>query len=42
MAASMQETTGMKHVMASLQQEYKKSGKTLGREELKEYYIYKI
>lgn len=42
MAASKQETTGMKHVMASLQQEYKKSGKTLGREELKEYYIYKI
>lgn len=41
MAASMQEFTGMKHVMASLQQEYKKSGKTLGREELKEYYIYK-
>lgn len=42
LAASMQETTGMKHVMAALQQEYKKSGKTLGREELKEYYIYKI
>ncbi len=41
MAASMQEFTGMEHVMTALQQEYKKSGKTLGREELKEYYIYK-
>ncbi len=42
LAASLQEVTGMKHVMASLQQEYKKSGKTLGREELKEYSVYKI
>lgn len=41
MAASGQEVTGMKHILAALQQEYKKSGKTLGREELKEYYIYK-
>ena len=41
MAAGEQEITGMKHIMAALQQEYKKSGKTLGREELKEYYIYK-
>lgn len=41
MAASMQENVEMKHVMASLQQEYKKSGKTLGKEELGEYYIYK-
>ncbi len=41
MAAAEQQITGMKHIMAALQQEYKKSGKTLGREELKEYYIYK-
>lgn len=41
MAAAEQQLTGMKHIMAALQQEYKKSGKTLGREELKEYYIYK-
>lgn len=40
-AAGEQETAGMKHIMAALRQEYKKSGKTLGREELKEYYIYK-
>lgn len=41
LAAAEQELTGMKHIMTALQQEYKKFGKTLGREELKEYYIYK-
>lgn len=41
MAASEQEITGMKHIVTALQQEYQKSGKTLGKEELKEYYIYK-
>lgn len=40
-AASEQKVTGMEHIMISLQQEYKKAGKTLGKEELKEYYIYK-
>lgn len=42
LAASRQETTGMAHIMAALQQEYEKSGKILGRAELKEYYGYKI
>lgn len=41
MAAAEQQITGMKHIMTALQQEYRKSGKTLGKEELKEYYIYK-
>lgn len=41
MAAAKQEIPGMKHIMVSLQQEYQKSGKTLGMAELKEYYIYK-
>lgn len=41
LAASRQETTGMEHIMISLQQEYQKAGKILGKEELKEYYIYK-
>ncbi len=41
MAASRQETTGMEHIMEALQQEYEKSGKILGKAELKEYYIYK-
>lgn len=40
-AAAEHQVTGMKQIMTALQQEYKKSGKTLGREELKEYYIYK-
>ena len=41
-AASRQETTGMGHIMEALQQEYEKSGKILGKAELKEYYMYKI
>lgn len=41
-AASRQEITGMEHIMTALQQEYEKSGKILGKAELKEYYIYKI
>lgn len=41
-AASRQETTGMEHIMTALQQEYEKSGKILGKAELKEYYEYKI
>lgn len=41
LAAAKQETTGMEHIMTALQQEYQKAGKTLGKEELKEYYIYK-
>ena len=40
-AASRQEITGMEHIMEALQQEYEKSGKILGKAELKEYYIYK-
>lgn len=40
-AASRQEVTGMEHIMEALQQEYEKSGKILGKAELKEYYIYK-
>lgn len=42
LAASRQEITGMEHIMAALQQEYEKSGKILGKAELKEYYGYKI
>lgn len=42
LAASKQEITGMEHIMTALQQEYEKSGKTLGKAELQEYYIYKI
>lgn len=41
-AASRQENTGMEHIMTALQQEYEKSGKILGKAELKEYYGYKI
>ena len=41
-AASRQEITGMEHIMTALQQEYEKSGKILGKSELKEYYGYKI
>ena len=41
-AASRQEITGMEHIMTALQQEYEKSGKVLGKAELKEYYGYKI
>ncbi len=41
-AASRQEITGMEHIMTALQQEYEKSGKILGKAELKEYYGYKI
>ncbi len=41
-AASRQELTGMEHIMTALQQEYEKSGKILGKAELKEYYGYKI
>lgn len=41
LAASRQETVGMEHLLISLQQEYQKAGKILGKEELKEYYIYK-
>lgn len=41
-AASRKEITGMGHIMEALQQEYEKSGKILGKAELKEYYIYKI
>ena len=41
-AASRREITGMGHLMEALQQEYEKSGKILGKAELKEYYIYKI
>lgn len=41
-AASRQETTGMEHIVTALQQEYEKSGKILGKAELKEYYGYKI
>ena len=41
-AASRQEVTGMEHIMTALQQEYEKSGKILGKAELKEYYGYKI
>lgn len=41
-AASRQEDTGMEHIMTALQQEYEKSGKILGKAELKEYYGYKI
>jgi len=41
-AASRQEITGMEHIMTALQQEYEKSGKILGKAELKEYYLYKI
>jgi len=41
-AASRQEVTGMEHIMTALQQEYEKSGKILGKGELKEYYLYKI
>lgn len=40
-AASRREITGMEHIMEALQQEYEKSGKILGKAELKEYYIYK-
>lgn len=40
-AASRQEITGMEHIMEALQQEYEKSGKILGKAELKEYYTYK-
>lgn len=40
-AASRKEITGMEHIMQALQQEYEKSGKILGKAELKEYYIYK-
>ena len=42
LAASRQEITGMEHIMTALQQEYEKSGKILGKAELKEYYVYKI
>ena len=42
LAASRQRITGMEHIMAALQQEYEKSGKILGKAELKEYYMYKI
>lgn len=41
-AASRKENTGMEHIMTALQQEYEKSGKILGKAELKEYYGYKI
>lgn len=41
-AASRQELTGMEHIMTALQHEYEKSGKILGKAELKEYYGYKI
>ena len=41
-AASRREITGMGHIMEALQQEYEKSGKILGKAELKEYYVYKI
>lgn len=41
-AASRKEITGMGHIMEALQQEYEKSGKILGKAELKEYYMYKI
>lgn len=41
-AASRQEITGMEHIVTALQQEYEKSGKILGKAELKEYYGYKI
>lgn len=40
LAAARQETTGMYHIMTVLQQEYRKSGKTLGKAELKEYFYY--
>lgn len=42
LAASRQEITGMEHIMTALQQEYEKSGKILGKAELKEYYVYKV
>lgn len=42
LAASRNEITGMEHIMTALQQEYEKSGKILGKAELKEYYGYKI
>ncbi len=41
LAASKGQVVGMEHIMASLQQEYQKAGKTLGKEELKEYHMYK-
>lgn len=41
LAASKGQAVGMEHIMASLQQEYQKAGKTLGKEELKEYHMYK-
>lgn len=41
-AALRHEVTGMEHIMTALQQEYEKSGKILGKAELKEYYGYKI
>lgn len=40
LAASRQEITGMEHIMVSLRQEYQKAGMVLGKEELKEYYMY--
>lgn len=41
LAASRGETTGMEHILTALRQEYEKSGKVLGKMELKEYYGYK-
>ena len=40
LAASMNEITGMKHIITALRQEYLKSGKILGKEELQEYAVY--
>ena len=40
LAAAQKEVLGMEQIVVALQQEYQKAGKTLGREELKEYYSY--